>query len=341
VIALEGVAARHPPMALANLSVAWGAGAHSVVGTRDDGGPLLLALVAGRAAARAGVVRVLDGAPGDAAVRPRVAYVPLEPALPDAMRVNEVLALAAALRGEVSGDPAARLAVLGVASLAPRAVRSLRPEEARAVALAEAITSTRVRVLLVDEPLVGVDPRSVPRMPEALRARAREGCAVLVATASLRDAGDLADDHLLLRRGAAAGQAASLGELADFAPEGVRVRVVSSDPQALLAAVARELAVEAVARRGAAVVARGRDTKALADAVGRAVVASGVDVTEMRVEPPSLEDARVASAGIAAATYDAAYARTRAELAPPPAAGAAGPPGAAGGDPASPPPEAP
>jgi ABC-type multidrug transport system ATPase subunit len=331
VIALEGVAARLPPMALASLSAAWGAGAHAVVGTRGDGGPLVLAIVAGRAAVRAGAVRVLDGAPGDATVRPRVAYVPLDPSLPDAMRVHEVLALGAAVRGEAPRDPAARLAVLGVSPLATRLVRTLAPEEARAVALAEAVTSTRVRVLLVEEPLVGVDPRAVTRLPEVLRARAREGCAVLVATASLRDAGDLADDHLLLRRGAAAGRAASLGELAAFAPDGVRVRVVVSDPQALLSAVAREPAVEAVARRDAAVVARGRDAKALAGAVGRAIVTSGVEVSEMRIEPPSLEDARAASAGIAAATYEAAYARTRAERAPSP------PPPAPGTEPMPPP----
>lgn len=334
-IALEGVAARRPPMALARLSAAWGGGAHAVVGAREDGGPLLLAIVAGHARPRAGSVRVLQGSPGDAAVRPRVAYVPLEPALPDAMRVREVLALAAAVRGEPAADAAERLAVLGVASLAPRPVRTLAPEEARAVALAEAVTSPSVRVLLVEEPLVGVDPRAVTRLPEALRARARDGCAVLVATASLRDAGDLADDHLLLRRGAVAGRATSLAELAAFATDGVRVRVVASDPQALLAAVARDPAVEAVARRDAAVVARGRDVIALAAAVGRAVVESGVDVTEMRVEPPSLDDARSASAGVAAA-YETAYARTRAELqpsAPVPAPGEPAPP-------AQPPPEA-
>lgn len=95
------------------------------------------------------------------------------------------------------------------------------------------------------------------------------------------------------------------------------MRVVASDPQALLAAVAAEPAVEAVARRDGAVVARGRDAMALAAAVGRAVVASGVDVTEMRIEPPSMDEARAASAGVATATYEAAYARTRAALAPP------------------------
>lgn len=228
-IALEAVAARRAPLALAKLTLSWGPGAHAVVGTAGDGGPLLLSLVAGRERMRSGRVQVLGGRPDDAQVRPRIALVPREPTLPESLRVRDVLTVAAELRGDPRSDPAERLAALGVEALAPRPVRTLAPEEAHAVALAEALTSSRVRVLLVEEPLVGLDPRAAPRVPDLLRGRARDGCAVLVATASLRDAGELADDHLLLRAGTVAGQAASLAELAAFSPEGVRVRVVSTD----------------------------------------------------------------------------------------------------------------
>jgi ABC-2 type transport system ATP-binding protein len=318
VITLEGVAARRAPLTLARLSLSWGPGVHSIVGTPADGGPLVLELIAGKARLRTGRLRVLDATPGDSAVRRELALVLLEPSLPEALSVAEVLALAATLRGEPPRDPVARLASLGIEALAPRPARTLAREEARAVALAEALTSTRVRVLLLEEPLAIVDPRAAARLPELLRARGHDGCVVLLATASLRDAGDVADDHVLLRGGTIAGRAGSLGELSAFSPDGVRMRIVASDPQALLAAVAREAAVEAVARRDGAVVARGRDAAALAAAVARAVVASGVDVTEILVEPPSMDDARAASAGVATATYEAAYARTRAALAPTP-----------------------
>jgi ABC-type multidrug transport system ATPase subunit len=317
VITFEAVAARRAPLTLARLSLSWGPGLHSVVGTPADGGPLLLELAAGRTRLRSGRVEVLEASPLDARVRRQVALVPLEPPLPDALRTVEVLTLAATLRGEPPSDPKVRLAALGVESLAPRRVGTLAPEEARAVALAEALTSTRVRVLLLEEPLVGVDPRAVARLPELLRARGREGCAVLVATASLRDAGDLADDHVLLRGGTVVGRAASLDELAAFSPGGVRMRILVSDPRALLAALAAEEAVDAVARSDGAVVARGRDAPGLAAAVGRAVVASAVDLTEMRIEPPTMDEARGAVAGIATATYEAAHARTRSALALP------------------------
>jgi len=315
-ISLEGVAARRAPMTLASVSAGWGAGVHAVVGTPADGGPLLLALVAGAARLRAGRVLVLDRPPGDPSVRPAVAFVPLAPCLPEALRVHEALDVAASIRGDPTGHAAERLASLGVQALAPRRVETLAPEEARAVALAEATTSARVRVLLLEEPLVDIDPRAAARLPELLRARAREGRAILVATASPRDAAELADDHVTLRAGTIVGRAASLEELAGFAPGGARVVVVCGDPRALIAAIAQQGVVEAVARRDTAVVARGRDATALAAAIGRAVVASGVDVTELRVELPSLDDARDASAGATQATYDAAYERTRAALAP-------------------------
>lgn len=324
-IALEGVAARRVPMTLVSLSCQWGPGVHTILGTPADGGPLLLALVAGAARPRAGRVRVLGQPPNNPAVRAAIAFVPLVPALPEALRVEEALDVAAALRGDSAGAAAPRLEALGVRALAARRIGTLAPEERRAVALAEATTSESVRILLLEEPLVDVDPRAAGRLPDLLRARAREGRAILVATASPRDAGELADDHVTLRRGTIVGRAASLEALSGFAPGGARMVILSTDPQALIAAISLQSAVEAVARRDAAVVARGRDATTLAAAVGRAVLASGVDVTELRLEPPSLDDAREAIAGAAQATYDVAYARTRAALAPAaPAAPSAG-----------------
>jgi ABC-type multidrug transport system ATPase subunit len=285
-ITLQDVRARRAPLALAGLSVSWNAGVHAVVGSPGDGGPLLLALIAGRERPRAGSVQVTDGEPTRADVRPRIAYVPLHPVLPEALRVDEVLRTAAAIRGDAPADPAARLAVLGVESLARRPVRSLFVEEVHTVALAEALTSSRAQVLLFEEPLLALDPRATSRVAEAIRARAREGRAVVVATASVRDSAELADDHLLLRGGKVVGRGGSGMDGAALPADGARLRIVSSDAQELLAAIAHEEAVEAVARRDAAVIVRGRSASALAEAVGRAVTISGVEITELRFELP-------------------------------------------------------
>lgn len=295
-IDLELVAAKTGPLSRSRVSVTWGPGLHSVVGAPADGGPQLLALVAGREPVRAGRLQVLGDAPRARAVAPQIAHVGALADLPDAMAVDEVLVLAARLRGETPLSASERLGPLGIDALARRSIRSLSREEARAVALAEALTSTRVRVLLVDEPLAGVDPRAASRVPEVLRAWAERGGVGLVATASVRDAGELCDDHVVLRQGTIAGTTRSLDALAAFTSRGARMRILASDPQALAVALAREGDVQAIARREGVLVARGTDASSLASAVGRAVVAAGVDVVEMRLEPPTLDDVRRSAA---------------------------------------------
>ncbi len=305
-IALEGVAARRKPLALSSVSVTWEAGSHAIVGARADGAPLLLALVAGRARPRSGNVRVLGGVPSDAAVRRQIALVPLEPALPEAMRVRDVLGLAAAIRKEPAREPAATLSVLGVESLAERPVGSLSRAEARAVALAEALASPTVRVLLVEEPLLAMDPRAAGRVPEALRKRGRDGCAVVVATGSMRDAGELTDDWIALRAGAIVGRAACVDSLADRGPDadGAAFRAVlrivlgdAAEAPALIAALTNEAEVDLVEREEGSVRLRGRDPTSLARAAGRAALEAGVEIVQLQLDPPTL--GAVASKGAA------------------------------------------
>jgi ABC-type multidrug transport system ATPase subunit len=304
VIRLDAVAARQRPLALASVTVAWGAGVHSVLGTRADGGPLLLAIVAGIVRPRTGTVRVLEHVPGHPGLRKQLARVPLEVALPEALRVDEALTLAAALREDPPGfaSAAERLGALGVEALATRPVRSLSPPEARAVALAEAVTSTRVRVLLVEEPFMVMDPRACARLAACLRARGDEQCAVIVDTASPRDAAELASDHLLLRAGAVVGHAASMEELATASLDGARIRIVARDAddgRAIGSALAGDADVHGVERHGAAVIAKGPNAARLARAAERAVVTAVRDVLEMRIDPLSLEEARASATTLA------------------------------------------
>ena len=294
-ITLEGVAARRRPLALTNASLEWGAGVHALVGSATDGGPLLLSLIAGLHRPRTGRLRVLDGEPTDGEVRRQIALVPPQPALLDALLVSEFLEIAAAIRGEPPGDSNARLRVLGVDALGNRRIATLSQEEARAVAVVEAVTSTRVRVLLLEEPLVAMDPRAAARLPEALRARSRAGAAVVVATASMRDAWDLAEDMTLIVAGATVGVAPSVDATAVASQRGARMRLLTSDARALAGALANDDAVEAVVRRESWVTVRGRNLWDVARAAARAILASGVEVSEICAEPPTLDEARAAA----------------------------------------------
>jgi ABC-2 type transport system ATP-binding protein len=292
VIVFEDVAARRRPLALSSVTHVWEAGCHAVVGSRRDGGPLLLALVAGLVRPRTGRLRVLGGVPTDAVVRRQVARVPLDPVLPDAMRVGEALRLASAVRRETPGDARERLSTLGIEALADRAVRSLSRAEARAVTLVEALTSPTVRILLLEEPLVTMDPRASARLPMALRERGRQGCAIVATTTSMRDAGELADDWLALRAGAVVGHGACVDTLVEAQPEGAHLRLVLRDAgevAALLAALTTTLGeagdIDLIERDGGSLRLRGRDATALARAAGRAALEADVDIAELRIDP--------------------------------------------------------
>jgi ABC-type multidrug transport system ATPase subunit len=298
VILLEGVSAHRKPWSIHDVTIDWRPGVHAVVGTVADGGPLLLGVIVGSARARVGRVRVLDGSPTDAQARPQIARVPIEPSLPDALRVDEALALAAVVRGDPSQSAEQRLSVLGLEAVARRPVGSLSRAEARGVALAEAVTSPRVRVIVVEEPFASSDSRAASRIAEALRSKSRSGCTVVVTTASLRDAGELADDYMLMREGSAVGTTTSVHALAGLRADGARMVIIARDAtqaRGLVAALARDPDVAGVELDANTVRIRGADALALARAAGQAAVQADVDVVEIRGEPPSLDQARAAA----------------------------------------------
>jgi ABC-type multidrug transport system ATPase subunit len=272
-------------MTLSDLNASWDRGIHAILGAPTDGGPLLLSLLAGAERPRQGQIRVLDGDPLETSIRSQIAFVPLHPVLPDALRVREILALARRIRGDARGPGVSGLSVLEIESLAPRLARTLGPGEGRAVLLAEAIASPRVRVLLIEEPGVRLEPRAARRLGGVLREFARDGRVVLVVTSSARDADALADDTWQLRAGCLlppCSPAASLG--LEPSATGINLHLVVSDPRALTAALARESDVEGVTYDDAGLRVHGSNAIALAEAIGRTVAATEVVVFELRME---------------------------------------------------------
>ncbi len=289
-IAVEDLSARRPPLALARIGFSLGPGVHAVLGAPTEGGPLLLAVLAGRARVRGGVARVLERKAGDPTTARAIAYVPMAPPLPEALTVRDTLRAAATIRGDAAAQAEDRLATLGVESLADRRVRTLAPEEARAVALVEALTSATASVILIDEPFLGVDARTMALLGERMRLRARKGACILIATASPSDATTIAQSVLVLERGTLVRHAPSPRAIADLAARPARLRVVASDPRALLAELARDPAATDLESRDGALFVRGDDPTELAAAVARAVVRAGVDLVEMRTELPAVEE---------------------------------------------------
>lgn len=344
-IALEALQARvgaergKPASIVKGVTFTWETGVLAVLGARADGTTALLEALAGLTRIRGGRALVDGRVPAQA--RASISYVPLETSLPDALRVSEVCELAGQIRGEPAQAPASRLAVLGLEALANRRVRSLSAGEARAVALAIALTA-KTPILLVDEPLAGLDASAPARVIEALRARAATGAAVVVTTASVRDATRVADQLGVLTRGVFSHLPPSLAHAGHGAAK-LRVVLAVSMPSEIapfVAALSEETAIAGVEtapfaatrtlHAAVSVVVSGNDLLTLARAVGAAAARTGAKVEAIESAVMPLDAIRAAIAGPRAGELP---------LEPPPAAPDAPAPAAASAAPPPPPAE--
>jgi ABC-type multidrug transport system ATPase subunit len=290
-IRLSLLTAHAAPYGVSNVSLELGAGIHALLGAPIDGVAVVVAVMAGWIRPRAGTVILLGDAPAKA--RRRIAYVPVEARLPPSLRVAEALDVAASVRGEPAEPAKRRLRSLGVEPLADRWTHSLALPEARAVLMAEAVTS-RAAVLLFDEPRVEMDPRAVRALPAVLRERAAQGSAVVFSTSSPRDAADLSSSPWLFSLGRLIGrvpgtEAAAGGRL--------RMRVVANDTRKLLGALAAEPPFARIELDRDALILTGSHPKTMAEAVARAALAVGVELQAMRLDAPSLDELYRGSAG--------------------------------------------
>lgn len=263
-----------PRPILANASFRLEKGLFSVLGTPLDGTSLLFSCLAGQTRIKRGAISI-GGRPAEQG-RLDVVHVPLEPILPESLRVREVLALASEIRGE----PLVSLAPLGIASLAERRVSSLSRSEARAVSLSIAIGS-RATTLLIEEPLSQME--GARHVPELLHDRAQVS-SVVVSTASVRDAATLGGALAVMTKGFLSPiQGAVRHEL----------RVVSKSAEALAAAIGDDDAVQGMTVPNPTTLTLvGPDLRALAAAVNRAASDARIPVDLLEPAVASLEELR-------------------------------------------------
>lgn len=174
-----------------------------LVGPNGSGKTTALGIAAGLVSPEGGDVLVCGAPAGSRIARSSLALIPDEPAGFDELTVTEYASLVRALYG---GGAAARqrLEVL-VEAFGLTSRRNTRlgglSRGLRRQASAVAGLSLATPVLLVDEASATLDPEAVVVLKTALRAHARRGGAVLVATQDLRFAETTCDLVAVLRRG--------------------------------------------------------------------------------------------------------------------------------------------
>jgi ABC-2 type transport system ATP-binding protein len=153
-----------------------------------------------------------------------LAYVPDDPKLFDALTVSEHLDFtAAAYRVADYADKATRLLDQFQLTehrhkLGQELSRGMRQKLAACCAYLHDPAA-----ILLDEPLTGLDPRSIRTMNDSIRDRAREGAAIVISSHLLAMVEDLCTQILILHRG----QRLFLGPIAEargaFAGDGSNV----------------------------------------------------------------------------------------------------------------------
>jgi len=154
-------------------------------------------------------------------------------------------------------------------------------------------------VLLLDEPTTGLDPASRQDLWDVIAGLVADGTTVLLTTQYLEEADRLADRVALLDRGRVVAEG-SPAELKRRAP-GSHVRLRFADLEALELAAAHLPASSRDPERLTLAVPSDRAVRTVREVLGR-LDALGVDVEELSVHEPDLDDVFLALTGPGAAT---------------------------------------
>jgi ABC-2 type transport system ATP-binding protein len=131
-------------------------------------------------------------------------YVPDQPFLYDRLTGREFLFLVAGLYGmdgeAVADRIAAMLADFDVADVADELIGDLSHGMRQKLSFAATFLHSP-RVIVVDEPWVGLDPRSIRNVKDRLRAGTRTGLTVFMSTHTLSIAEEVADRVGIIHRG--------------------------------------------------------------------------------------------------------------------------------------------
>jgi heme exporter protein A len=205
VVRARGLAKRFGPLtALHALDLTLSAGETlALLGPNGAGKSTLLRLLAGLARPSAGVVEVV-AAGSRPAQRAAVGLVAHATFLYAQLSARENLALAARLYG-VQGPHARAAELIAAHELAPvaeRAAGDLSRGWAQRVAIARALVH-EPRLLLLDEPFSGLDPRAADKLAERLAAQRGGTRAAVLVTHELARAAQLATRAVVLVRGRA------------------------------------------------------------------------------------------------------------------------------------------
>ncbi|MFL5643076.1 MAG: ABC transporter ATP-binding protein [Chloroflexota bacterium] len=278
-------------VAVNDISFGLGAGVTGLLGPNGAGKSTLLHLMAGLLAPSAGRVLV----EGESAWRRpemyrHVGLVPERETVHAFLSGREFARLNARLQGVADPDAAAAraIATVDLTDAADRPIGTYSKGMRQRAKLAGALVHDP-RILLLDEPFNGMDPRQRLHMMTLLRSMAAEGRTILFSSHILEEVERLADSVLVLYAGrlAAAGDFRSIRRLMTDRPHTFTVR--SSDDRRLAAALMADQAVFGAELVAGHVAIQTADYGAFTRTLPRVARDAAVTLFEVRPTDDSLE----------------------------------------------------
>ena len=232
-------------VAVNDISFALGPGITGLLGPNGAGKSTLLHMLAGLLRPSSGRV-LIGGRPAwhDPAIYREIGLVPEREAVHSFLTGRQFVALAARLQRVPDPVTAVTRAIdiVDLAAAADRAVGTYSKGMRQRAKIAAALVH-EPRILLLDEPFNGMDPRQRLHMMDLLRSMAAAGRTILFSSHILEEVERLADGILVIHAGrlAASGDYREIRRLMTDRPHTFRVR--SSDDRRLAAAFMTEPAV--------------------------------------------------------------------------------------------------
>jgi ABC-2 type transport system ATP-binding protein len=278
-------------VAVNDVSFALASGVTGLLGPNGAGKSTLLHLLAGLLAPSAGTVRIGGRtAFGDPTVYTMVGLVPEREAVPGYLTGREFVRINAELQAvaDVPSSTETAIATVEMSDAADRPIRTYSKGMRQRIKLAAALVH-QPRILLLDEPFNGMDPRQRLHMMELLRRMAAEGRAILFSSHILEEVERLAEAVLVLYAGrlAASGDFRSIRRLMTDRPHRFTIR--SSDDRALGAALLGNPAVFGVDLLDGRLAIQASDLGTFARIVAPVARAAGIRLHELTPTDDTLE----------------------------------------------------
>ena len=278
-------------VAVNDVSFALGPGITGLLGPNGAGKSTLLHLLAGLLAPSAGSVRVGGRtAFGDPGVYSVVGLVPEREAVPGYLTGRQFVRSNAELQSvpDVATATDRAIGTVEMTDSADRPIRTYSKGMRQRMKVAAALVH-EPRILLLDEPFNGMDPRQRLHMMELLRRMAADGRAILFSSHILEEVERLAEAVLVVYAGrlAASGDFRSIRRLMTDRPHRFTIR--SSDDRGLAAALLANPAVFGVELLDGRLAVQASDLGAFARIVAPIARGAGIRLHELTPTDDTLE----------------------------------------------------